>query len=407
MSLNQNKSPVIHVEHNLGIESWCVKHVYSYAYKKILEVRKLVSKRKLLHEEYNAVNRLILGALLINPDVSTFWNMRRELVTDNLIPMKNELRITKIVLSHKSKSNEAFAYRKWLLRRIFANEILDKSNMNLLLNEEMKVCNMTALKSPNNYHSWCHRIWCMEKLLNVASDEFCADMLMIELCYTEMWVSKHVSEHTGFHYRQYVMSKVRHVQLALDDNYKACMKRFFTNSADVTNVADVLKSIFGNSEKSWTDVNLRLLYQTMVVLLYDLLLNTEHHDIFPEHETLWCHRRYILYNLFHLIFVYLGASMDNSTNLHVVFTNDKPECNVVDNVVVKSIVCDKFWSNGEKFPKILKCDKSNIYSSKMYKTLLSTEKTLIDKYSKVNNRHGYLAQRHEKWLVYILGLSSV
>ncbi|GLV44157.1 tempura [Carabus blaptoides fortunei] len=37
VSLNQNKSPVIHVEHNLGLESWCVKHVYSYAYKKILE----------------------------------------------------------------------------------------------------------------------------------------------------------------------------------------------------------------------------------------------------------------------------------------------------------------------------------------------------------------------------------
>lgn len=33
---NKNKSPVIHAENNLGLESWCTQHVYEYAHKTIL-----------------------------------------------------------------------------------------------------------------------------------------------------------------------------------------------------------------------------------------------------------------------------------------------------------------------------------------------------------------------------------
>ena len=34
-----NKSPVIHVDHRIALESWCVKHVYQYSYKKFINSR--------------------------------------------------------------------------------------------------------------------------------------------------------------------------------------------------------------------------------------------------------------------------------------------------------------------------------------------------------------------------------
>lgn len=34
-----NKSPVIHVEHRLGLESWCVRHLYQYIYHKFIDSR--------------------------------------------------------------------------------------------------------------------------------------------------------------------------------------------------------------------------------------------------------------------------------------------------------------------------------------------------------------------------------
>lgn len=34
---NENVSPVLLVENNLGLASWCVKHVYQYAYAKVFQ----------------------------------------------------------------------------------------------------------------------------------------------------------------------------------------------------------------------------------------------------------------------------------------------------------------------------------------------------------------------------------
>lgn len=53
-------------------------------------------------------------AILINPDVATFWNLRRMLVEKNKLNLGKEFAFSSIVLSKKPKSNEAFAYRRWL-----------------------------------------------------------------------------------------------------------------------------------------------------------------------------------------------------------------------------------------------------------------------------------------------------
>ena len=46
VTVNHNKSPVIHVEHCLGLESWCVRHVYCYTYHRLMDARQLRTRRE-------------------------------------------------------------------------------------------------------------------------------------------------------------------------------------------------------------------------------------------------------------------------------------------------------------------------------------------------------------------------
>lgn len=110
MPSNQNKSPVVHIEHNLGLESWCIKHVYLYSHQKILD-------SKQCHTKYfynDSLMKYINCALLINPDCSTFWNTRRQLVEKNKLNITKEFQFSAIILCRNPKSAEAFAYRRWL-----------------------------------------------------------------------------------------------------------------------------------------------------------------------------------------------------------------------------------------------------------------------------------------------------
>lgn len=61
MENEKNKSPVLHIDHNLGLESWCVKHIYRYAYDHLFEARKLLRNGKLPPCKTESLNRLLIG----------------------------------------------------------------------------------------------------------------------------------------------------------------------------------------------------------------------------------------------------------------------------------------------------------------------------------------------------------
>jgi len=62
--------------------------------------------------------RLLLGAVLLNPNVTLLWNMRRELVVQGRQDPIFELHLAAIALSYQPKTSEPFIYRRWLLERI-------------------------------------------------------------------------------------------------------------------------------------------------------------------------------------------------------------------------------------------------------------------------------------------------
>lgn len=103
----QNKSPIQYVEHHLGIESWCIKFVYQYAHRLIISQRKQSRIPPTIVKYLNCV-------ILINPDVSTFWNLRRMLVERVQLNITQEFQFSSLVLTKKPKSSEAFFYRRWL-----------------------------------------------------------------------------------------------------------------------------------------------------------------------------------------------------------------------------------------------------------------------------------------------------
>lgn len=103
----QNKSPIQLVDHHLGIESWCIEFVYQHAHRLIISHRK--------HNRYPAsIVKYLNFAILINPDVSSFWNVRRILVERVQLSITQEFQFSALVLSKKPKSSEAFFYRRWL-----------------------------------------------------------------------------------------------------------------------------------------------------------------------------------------------------------------------------------------------------------------------------------------------------
>lgn len=74
----------------------------------------------------NEIVTLLTSALLLNPEVSTFWNMRRELVIDGYLKPYDELKFSAVVLTFKPKCAEIFNYRRW----IFFNILKGKSFQN-------------------------------------------------------------------------------------------------------------------------------------------------------------------------------------------------------------------------------------------------------------------------------------
>ena len=118
----QNKSPVLHLENCLGLESWCVKHVYMYCYSEILDKYCFTLKRK--SKKISSANcdrliRLMNITLLLNPEINSLWNKRRDMVLDRVLDKTAELHFTRLILSRKPKCNEVFAYRRWILECIF------------------------------------------------------------------------------------------------------------------------------------------------------------------------------------------------------------------------------------------------------------------------------------------------
>uniref|UniRef100_A0A8C6GWE1 Protein prenyltransferase alpha subunit repeat containing 1 n=1 Tax=Mus spicilegus TaxID=10103 RepID=A0A8C6GWE1_MUSSI len=279
-----NRSPIVLVENKLGVESWCVKFLLPYVHNKLLLYR--TRKQWLNKDELADVTCTLL---LLNPDFTTAWNVRKELILSGTLSPIKDLHLGKLALTKFPKSPETWIHRRWVLQQLSQETSLPSSvakgslgavpaeRTQRIIQEEMEVCSEAAGRYPSNYNAWSHRIWVLQ---NVAKLDL--KILLDELSSTKHWASMHVSDHSGFHYRQFLLKS-----LISQTTIDSAVPQHNSLKSEPKDEAAAASS----EEPS---VNLPQLLEEEVEFCTDLI------DSYPGHETLWCHRRHVFYLQHHL-----------------------------------------------------------------------------------------------------------
>lgn len=279
-----NRSPIVLVENKLGVESWCVKFLLPYVHNKLLLYR--TRKQWLNKDELADVTCTLL---LLNPDFTTAWNVRKELILSGTLSPIKDLHLGKLALTKFPKSPETWIHRRWVLQQLSQETFLPSSvakgslgavpaeRTQRIIQEEMEVCSEAAGRYPSNYNAWSHRIWVLQ---NVAKLDL--KILLDELSSTKHWASMHVSDHSGFHYRQFLLKS-----LISQTTIDSAVPQHNSLKSEPKDEAAAASS----EEPS---VNLPQLLEEEVEFCTDLI------DSYPGHETLWCHRRHVFYLQHHL-----------------------------------------------------------------------------------------------------------
>ncbi|NXP71273.1 PTAR1 protein, partial [Ramphastos sulfuratus] len=172
--------------------------------------------------------------------------------------------------------------RRWVLQQLIQENslpsLLTKGNLGAvpverihrLVQEEMNVCSEAAERYPSNYNAWSHRIWVIQHL-----GKLTVKVLLDELSSTKYWVSMHVSDHSGFHYRQFLLKSL--IGRTVTDN-NALVQNQMVNEQKEEGSA-------GAEAACTEEQSMDLSYH----LEKELELCTELIDSYPGHETLWSH----------------------------------------------------------------------------------------------------------------------
>ncbi|XP_004397593.1 PREDICTED: protein prenyltransferase alpha subunit repeat-containing protein 1 isoform X2 [Odobenus rosmarus divergens] len=283
-----NRSPIVLVENKLGVESWCVKFLLPYVHNKLLLYR--TRKQWLNKDELIDVTCTLL---LLNPDFTTAWNVRKELILSGTLNPIKDLHLGKLALTKFPKSPETWIHRRWVLQQLIQETSLPafvtKGNpaaipaerTQRLVREEMEVCGEAAGRYPSNYNAWSHRIWVLQHLAKLD-----IRILLDELSSTKHWASMHVSDHSGFHYRQFLLKSLIS-QTVIDGSV-------LEQNPLRSDPALVLPKDEAAASTEEARINLPHLLEEEVEFSTDLI------DSYPGHETLWCHRRHVFYLQHHL-----------------------------------------------------------------------------------------------------------
>ncbi|XP_066591626.1 protein prenyltransferase alpha subunit repeat-containing protein 1-like [Prorops nasuta] len=347
---NENKSPVFHHEDALGLASWCVRPLYCYVYRRLMELRQNRHRR----EEPSTVARWLMGALLLNPDVTTFWNMRCELVRCQKLEPINELAFSRMVLSNNPKCFEAFAYRRWLLPYILdaKGTDYDPTDAESLLCAEVKMAEACADWYANNYHAWTHR----RLVMNIRhSRGYTHPTLDSEIKVTSAWCQRHVSDHSGFVYRQFLlkqcMAECSHVPANFEDynERRDLLVSYIASDAEDStdesrNPVDPIPcAVLPENEK-------RACYRALSYWVEECRANEDAIRMYADHEALWCHRRFLAY----ILVKYLANCRKRGSDQSKIRFWDYDEEEVLNDMVV-DVTCpleDAFCSRSRELVEL-------------------------------------------------------
>ncbi|XP_076339423.1 protein prenyltransferase alpha subunit repeat-containing protein tempura isoform X2 [Tachypleus tridentatus] len=335
------------MEHKVALESWCVKHLYMYCYSRLMSWRK---------GEQKADTELLLqwtqAMLLCNPDLQIAWNVRKEVIAKNK-KIENDMKLSSLILSHKPKCLEVYGHRRWLLLKL---KPTDQSPLpRNITDSEFSLCQEAASRYPCNYYAWSHRAWVVQHLVKDITQ-----VVLNELQKTEDWVCCHVSDHSGFHYRQFLIGHL-------------CRHLLLVEGIGHSSVKSSPKLLFSEIKGGGCSSHPLIcqLLGTEMKLVSNLIQR------YPGHETLWYHRRCILslvaqHQNINLLQPFLKRELHSKSN----------KCSKKSRIELANELCDRFLCNCESERQfVLDC--------------LQQESN--------NNWQKYLIKKHTQWLTEILG----
>nr|XP_022919552.1 protein prenyltransferase alpha subunit repeat-containing protein 1 [Onthophagus taurus] len=393
MNNEKNTSPLVYENNSIGLEMWAVKYIIIHTKVYLMKMRNLI-KKNLSDSEVQKVKRSLLGAVLVQPEVTTYWNMRKELLERGYLSANSELYFTKLVLSYKNKCNEAFTQRRWIFKKamedntlLVANAFLNYEHSHLLLNNELKVAEMTSLTTKNNYHAWAHRIWSLQNIKGLSKQSFSV-ILASQYESSYDWLFGNVSEHSAFQYRQKLMTFLIKNREKMN-NFFVTYEQFTVDHLKLNND---LNSLFINNKKNNFE-DFKCLFSLLIYELFHTV--KELNKSYPGHESIWYHRRFIIKTLFDEIFNFKSKNRlrINDTNLsksECLISRDLNELLCMDNIIINFKLFKPEFRDAESimcFNKIVKDETE----------LIKTSQSL--KYDPVQR---YLADKYEKWLMCVL-----
>ncbi|KAH1005822.1 hypothetical protein HUJ04_006736 [Dendroctonus ponderosae] len=386
-----NKSPILFQEAHLGLEAWSVDIIYQYVCSKIFPLRKHLARGKTSLQERRNLNCWLIAAILINPQVTTFWNMRRNLALQAAVAFSVELEFSRIVLTRNYKSSDAFTYRRWVLQRMFLDETARCVVFGVtrsLFYGELQICDKVLELAPDNYHCWIHRQCCMVifDMKNVIEDT-----LREEFKFIDLWVQRHTKISNGYHYKQFLINFVN-----VNKRYGPQSSISFVNNSVIV-PRSACKSVEDgkiNIDNFWEQLGNNDFYDCSktfnmwICVLWNDLANEDFKDkLFYMHENFWLHRRFILYMMFSSIYYNLGGKLDVGNEvIHVKSTLRDP--NILFTVSNSNYKVDE--------PIFINHARNKIITSPFYKALISAEKKLVQKLTFPSNHE--LIRRHCSWL---------
>ncbi|KAM4607285.1 protein prenyltransferase alpha subunit repeat-containing protein 1 isoform 2-T2 [Polymixia lowei] len=256
--------------------------------------------------------------LLLNPDFTTAWNVRKELQQCGVLNPEKDLYLGKLALTKFPKSPETWIHRRWVLLQVLqecsgqggyrkeqgeahqsvAVAVAERSqslceHLTRTLHQEMKVCSDAACRYPSNYNAWSHRIWVLQHMAmgNVK-------VLHDELSSMRLWVSMHVSDHSGFHYRQFLIKELMS-ELCHDSESAATIlpqQQPIVSSKKIHHQTHLQANREASGAEGVGEEELQPgLVPVLQLFHQELELCTDLIQSFPGHETLWCHRRHVFY----------------------------------------------------------------------------------------------------------------
>lgn len=290
---------------------------------------------------------------------------------------------------------------------VFSDDSISSNTIENLLNEELRLCELASDQSPNNYHSWNHRMWILDTLKNGRKQYDIAFLYKKEYGFSERWSSKHVSDFSCFHYRQFCIKNILTIDNASWKNFEStndnnlrkslvtALYANFPKDATISVSEDNLLTYseeqlvnlilsHGNNTCNCPTNNVSLCRQ-LDILFYELVLNNELLRFYKHHETLWYHRRFIVHELICLMYGHFGFVRRNGA--------------LVKKTCVKCNIDDRL-----KQTRIVRYDCNRVYSSILFNIFICHEKRFVDERRSDGDNY---SDRHEKYMKFVEGLNSV